>query len=491
MYNAHLGVPVTRLVPLIVLLAACTPDATQALTRPLVERRTVHVDGLTLRDTLDRAVMLRGVAVGGRSKLPPFFPFDVDEAVPFTDQADAFFGRVSALGAGVVRLALMWEPLEPTRGTYDDTYLDKYLAMMDAADAHGLGVIVEFHQDIFSRRICGDGFPLWAITDEIAAAGPAPCPGFPGWGLAYLDPTSAANRAMQRLWDNDDGLRDDMVAAWRHVATAVKDHPAVVAFEPINEPPSGTGTKEDFEQTVLPGFYDVMGGAIREVVGDEPALLLDGRAGDALGTVNERFAKPHLDGVVYAPHYYNAITVGLNSPSVNADAIRLDVPHALELADTWGTPSMLDEFGVHNTNPSKAEYLGVVYDALDEQLANGSMWDVSQTDGTLWNTEEFSALYGDGSEHDWVSVIDRPVPRAIAGTVRSLVWDPVAESLDLELADMTDGVSEIYLPTRHLGATPAIVVDGATDWTWDAEDQLLLLRAEPGADVTVRATRGT
>jgi hypothetical protein len=63
-----------------------------------------------------------------------------------------------------------------------------------------------------------------------------------------------------------------------------------------------------------------------------------------------------------------------------------------------------------------------------------------------------------------------------------------AATLVLDLDDMTDGVSEICLPARHRGATPAIEVDGAT-WRWDEAAQLLQ-QAEPGATVQVRAGRG-
>lgn len=469
-------------------LAACKA-ADPAIERPVLDRATLHVDAEVLRDALDRQVLLRGVAVGGRSKLPPFYPFDVNETEAFEAQADDFFGRIADLGAGAVRLGFVWEALEPTRGTIDEVYLGRYVAMLDAAHAHDLGVIVEFHQDLFSRALCGDGFPLWATTEAIDAQKPDPCPGFPDWGLAYLDATSAANQAMQRLWDNEDGLRDDFVSVWRRVASATKDHPATLGFEILNEPPSGTGDRELFEAEVLPAFYEVVGAALREEAGDEPIIVLDGRAGDALGTVNERFAKPALTGLVYGPHYYNAFTVGLGLERVDAEAVHRDVGNLLALAHTWGAPGLLGEFGIPNTNAVKREYLAEVYDALDVQLAHAMQWDVTRTDGVLWNGENFSALNPDGSERDWVGVMDRPVPRAVAGRIVAVHWDEAAADLVLDLADMTEGVSEIYLPARHLGAVPAIEVDGA-DWRWDEAAQLLLLRAEPGASVQVRAGRG-
>jgi len=49
------------------------------------------VDGRALRDAASRQVLLRGINAGGRSKLPPFFPFEFRESGE-PDQAAALEG---------------------------------------------------------------------------------------------------------------------------------------------------------------------------------------------------------------------------------------------------------------------------------------------------------------------------------------------------------------------------------------------------------------
>src|SRR5690606_26181889 len=88
------------------------------------------------------------------------------------------------------------------------------------------------------------------------------------------------------------------------------EHPAVAGFEVINEPGSGSFDHATFEGEVLPGLYERMGAAIREVAGDV-AIFGGGRTGDALGAPNQLRA-PALPGFVFAPHYYDpGVTVGL------------------------------------------------------------------------------------------------------------------------------------------------------------------------------------
>jgi endoglycosylceramidase len=32
---------------------------------------------------------------------------------------------------------------------------------------NGIYTLLEFHQDLFSEKFCGDGVPIWAIPEEI------------------------------------------------------------------------------------------------------------------------------------------------------------------------------------------------------------------------------------------------------------------------------------------------------------------------------------
>ena len=110
--------------------------------------------------------------------------------------------------------------LEPERGIYDHAYLDRLKALAEAAGERGLHVIVDFHQDLFSRGLGGDGAPSWA-----APATKLPAPGR-AWFFRYLT-RPAVGRAFERFWRDEDGLRTSMLACMRRVMQVMAKIPAV------------------------------------------------------------------------------------------------------------------------------------------------------------------------------------------------------------------------------------------------------------------------
>lgn len=476
----------------LVVVAACsdTPEVAPSIADPTlvpasVATRRLHVSGERLLDTLNREVILRGFNAGGRAKMPPFLPFDHDETVADAAEADAYFARIAGLGANLVRLTFTWEGYEPERGSYSQEYLDQYTRILNAAYANGLSVIVDFHQDVFASPFCGDGFPLWAIGDEITHGAPHYDCGFPGWALPALDAHSDVSRAFDRLWSNTDGLQDDMEEMWRRVAAEYAAHPAVAGFEVINEPGAGSVPIETFESETLPQLYARMGDAIREVAGDVP-VFGGGRTGDSLGTSNHLVA-PQLAGFVYAPHFYDPVA-SLGARSIDETIIHSRVTTMLEPAHRWGVPVILGEFGSQNTYVYKAEHFDIVYDALDANIASGAMWEASQT-SDYWNTEDFSVLSADGSEQAWAHTTVRAYPRAVAGHIVRFSWDASAATFELVVESATDGVSEIYLPRRHLGDAPTIQLSADARYRLLPERSLLLVAAAIGHSYSLRVTR--
>ncbi len=455
------------------------PDMTQdgidpPLDPPTLTTRRLVTRGDVLIDELGRTVILRGVNVGGRSKMPPFMPFDFADAGEITAGADKLMTRVRALGANAVRLTFSWEALETTRGIFDAEYLRRYRLLLDAAHKADLHVIVDFHQDVFHAAFCGDGFPEWALGPIVHGPPHYDCV-FPLWSLPYFDPASTVSQAFDRFWSNADGLLDAFEAMWRHVARETGTHPAVAAFEIINEPGSGSTALDVMGKTVLPPLYDRIAGLIEAEAG--PAAIVCDEPVSSTADI-QYLARPGHPRFVYGPHYYDGASL-LGIGPLDANRIRTAVTAVLARTAGWNAPTILGEFGAPNSVTFKSDYLAAIFDALDTGRASALMWDVSLSN-QKWNGEDFGPLLPDGTELPWAGILDRPAPRAIDGTLTSFSWDTAARQFFLAVSNAGSAISEVYLPVRHLGMNPNITVTGAR-FRWLPAAGLLLVAAPRGA----------
>lgn len=68
------------------------------------------------------------------------------------------------LGLNIVRLGHHWAGAEPVRGEYNETFLDIMKKQTKLAEDHGLYVLVDVHQDVLARQLCGHGVPDVSIV---------------------------------------------------------------------------------------------------------------------------------------------------------------------------------------------------------------------------------------------------------------------------------------------------------------------------------------
>ncbi|MEZ4452785.1 MAG: cellulase family glycosylhydrolase [Nannocystaceae bacterium] len=443
------------------------------------------VDGSgRLRDALGRDVILRGVNTGGRSKWAPFMPFPIDpeiELEAFGVAADIFFVHLETWGLGAVRMPFSWEALEPAPGVYDERYLDRLEVLIDRAWAHGLRVVLDFHQDIYASPFCGDGFPLWTIGD--------PNPGPPrhdcvGWGYKYYS-DDGVRGAFDRLWADEDGIQGAMRAMWAHVLDRLGAHPGLVGFEILNEP--GWGTASDvaaWKSAVLEPFYSSM---IAELGPLAPDLLIfyDDPGVDALALSDVNILTPTGDRLVYAPHLYDVGLIAGEAYSGIAPDPKFE--GMLAHRSATGIPILLGEFGVGagGVDQGGREWLTSVVDRIDAERLSATLWECSQNE-ELWNEEDLSLLGPLGEEQALVDVYVRPWLRALAGADATFQWDASAASGSASWTASGE-VSEVILPARLFPGGPgAVEVTGAgACYTWDVERSELRVRADAGAAVQV------
>ena len=139
----------------------------------------IRIAGDRFVDEHGRTLVLRGVNLGGSSKLPRSGGSFVGRPFPL-EEAGAHFSRLQRWGLTTLRLVVTWEAVEHAGPRqYDLAYLDYLEALIHRAAEHHLEVFIDFHQDVWSRFTGGDGAPGWTLEAV-------------GFDLEHLHQTGAA-----------------------------------------------------------------------------------------------------------------------------------------------------------------------------------------------------------------------------------------------------------------------------------------------------------
>ena len=445
-------------------------------------RLTIDPETGALRDALGRDVLLRGINAGGRSKWAPFVPFPIDpdiELPAFRDAARTFFARLPAWGLDTVRLTFSWEALEPTEGNIDARYLDRYVAMVDVCWELGIRVVVDVHQDVYASPFCGDGFPIWTIDDPNPGPPHHDCP---DWFTGYLFGDDVRG-AFDRFWDEGSGVQGKLRDAWSILAGRLAEHPGVLGFEILNEPGWGHSTDIDvWKKDVLTPFHTKMVAHLRAIAPDV-LVLYDAPGVDAVTTLPLRF-RPEGDGVMFAPHLYDAgLITGVGFSGLDPFP---ELAALAKLQSDLKTPSLLGEFGVGAaTGEQGAEWLAQTMDAIDAHRVSATLWECSQNE-ELWNDEDLSVIDVDGNERPILDVYVRPWLRAVAGSAPTFAWDRASSTATVRWT-AGDGVTEVVLPKRLFPNGPQeLVVEGeGACHTFDPDRGELRVTAPAGVVVDV------
>jgi hypothetical protein len=234
------------------------------------------IQGPWIRDKQGRTAILRGVNLGGSSKVPAtpngashiresFFEHRAVSFVgrPFPlSEAEEHFSRLRAWGLTFVRFLVTWEAIEHAGpGIYDEEYLEYVREVLEKAREHGIQVFIDPHHDVWSRFCGGDGAPGWtleAVGMDITQFGPT------GAAIVHqihgdpfprmIWPTNATKLAaatMSTLFFGGDAfapatridgepaqqfLQRHYVEAIRRLAMKLSGLPNVVGYDTLNEP---------------------------------------------------------------------------------------------------------------------------------------------------------------------------------------------------------------------------------------------------------------
>ena len=127
----------------VTVVAPVVPDASASSASDEMPGGMLRTQDERIVDGDGDQVLLRGVNV---NQLVDFYRPDpaVEATRPLTD---ADFAGMAAHGFNVVRLGISWSALEPVRGSFDGSYVARIVEAVDAAERHGLFVVLDMHQD--------------------------------------------------------------------------------------------------------------------------------------------------------------------------------------------------------------------------------------------------------------------------------------------------------------------------------------------------------
>jgi hypothetical protein len=423
----------------LVLIAACGSD-------PAPKTTPLSSDGVHLRDAQGRVAILRGV----NARVEGVFDVTFDdgrtalEPIPALTPADCT--RMRELGFDLLRLPINWSAIEPTRGAFDDSYLQRVDAAIDCAGNAGLFVLVDLHQDAYSKEIGEDGAPLWAIQPPPAELLQGPLDDLGARRVSAQ--TQDAFRTFFAL-DDASGLQAAFSTMLTHVATRWATNPHVIGFELFNEP--DTGSRE------LDAFHARAGQAVRDAA---PGKLVFFEP-PALRNFTDFIPQPSgpfpITGAVYSPHIYTYVfaTDQTRFNTFVASDLEPSLQAARDEATDYQTPLFIGEFGVgptddvqHNLWMQTQAQLHDRYFASDAfwvwKEQSQASWGVYDYDGTNWT--ERPLVVG------WVS---RVHAARIAGTPKSLESSVTGDAIRLEIEPGSAVAAPhlIYIPERFAQST--------------------------------------
>jgi endoglycosylceramidase len=460
------------------------PTATSALL-PL----HVETDGRPrFVDESGREVLLRGVNVNALGEYHQADP-ELPSTMPLTD---ADWPQMASVGFNSVRLIVSWSRLEPEPGAFDADYVAEIRRAIDAAEANGIYVVVDMHQDAWGAHIatppdheCPDGLepaigwdgaPEWATLTDGAETCRQP---------GSRESAAAVRTAFQSFYDDRDGIRTALTETWGRLAGELANEPAVAGYDLFNEP---NGVENlDIQLPKYTAFVTETIAAIRaaeaEAGGFEHIVFVEPIVLYPLPSTIPEAGFTDDPNIAFAPHHYWESIVDILTIEDGFEISR-------RAADDLGMPFWVGEYGWWSTSDEDMAELRRYAAAEDAALAGSAWWQWRQACGDphsigvpgnepddQYHLNTLLCPEGEdvGLTEEYVTVIGRAYPRAAPGRLTELVSDPDARTA--VVAGTVDGVEpradaplvvwvpdgghgEPTLTGEHLDDIEASAVDG-------------------------------
>jgi endoglycosylceramidase len=403
-------------------------------------------------DGLGREVYFRGWNVSGGIKLSSmgFKPFKN------TEDANFSFGLMEEkTGSNAVRFTISWEGVQPDVNEIDEKYLRDITSQIKTAIAHKIYVLLDFHQDLYSRylfhpgsKYTGNGAPKFII--EGGDYPPEECFICFHWGMA-----NKLNKvlllAVRNFWSNspihtkvgERRVQDEFLWQMEKVLAYLKkeltpqEFSFILGLDPFNEPIDGEteGVSDtEWNKTKIYSFYFKVRNTMdrvgwnKKIMFPEPLVFWNTNA----PTVNavdpfypEFVENPPQGNWAFNTHYYDAFRMSVGIRKIRNGAYIGVIDHIRNTARRVSAPSLISEFGMFRDKENKtkkfASMVNAVYQGMEiskeldsnfaefyTPLVSGLQWqwdlyhnqhqeplnftDQIISSGDGWNGEDFSII---------------------------------------------------------------------------------------------------
>ncbi len=425
-----------------------------------------------LFDQQDRYVILRGA---NYNVLGDYWIANPDVATVKKYSEDDF-KIMASYGFNCIRLVFNWSKLEPTRGQYNQSYIDAIKQAIEAAAKYNIYVLVDMHQDAYSKFIytkadesCEyplngwDGAPEWAVITD----GASTCMGNSN-GVGGRETSKAVITAFQNFWDNINGIQDNCINAWAHLVKQIGNYENVLGYDMLNEP--SLGYKDLIGEAVkLGNFYDRLGHKIRATEREnkllehtlffEMSISWNGQQVPFVPSTN--FTQ--LDNICFAPHsYFEAISF-IFTVEQGYDLLK-------SFASGYNTGLFMGEYGFFEDSTTGVPKLIRFAKHEDKYFNSSTIWSWSQAPGdphvinftgTVYPEKEIILTEVDKHGNStgklntaFLEILGRTRPNAIVGYPTFLESDPLTGKMRLKAESNQSGTTILWIPNRF--GTPII-----------------------------------
>ncbi|ETR72081.1 MAG: hypothetical protein OMM_01981 [Candidatus Magnetoglobus multicellularis str. Araruama] len=413
-------------------------------------------------DSHKREIILRGVNAriegifdvtfdDGRPPLEPIPPFDADD-----------IEAMKKIGFNFLRLPINWSGIEPSPNTYSPDYINAIDTVVDLCEKAGVYVLLDMHQDAYSKEIGEDGAPLWAVL-------PSPSNPYTGSAghlddLVSLRTSEQVQKAFVSFWNNrivnltGKGLQDHFIGAMCHVMSAFKNNSAVLGMEVFNEPWLLHTELTESDISKLHAFYVSAFSELKNVAPDklvffEPDVSKNYPSADGRPAYSAIIPEPipwATDGTVYAPHLYINNFIATGNPDPADPEIFSNVMNSIFEARAFNTPLMIGEFGFNHRDPDYAATMDVVMNMADQFVFHTAQWVWKENSQDAWGFYDYddnnTPVLRDSVARDTA----RAYPQAISGRIQSIRCNRSTQELTVYFTYTDTGQSHIlFVPVAY------------------------------------------